>query len=59
VDRALASRAFVSTPSGYAKAVSDDAAKRITGMKKGAMAAVAAQLLAGRNWLPQLLRDAS
>jgi hypothetical protein len=32
--------------------VSDDAAKRIVSMKKGAMADAAAQLLAGKNWLP-------
>jgi ParB family transcriptional regulator, chromosome partitioning protein len=36
--------------------VSPDAAKRIAGMKKAAMAEAAAQLLAGRNWLPPLLR---
>jgi ParB family transcriptional regulator, chromosome partitioning protein len=38
--------------------VSEDAAKRIATMKKGAMVEAAAQLLAGNNWLPPLLRAA-
>jgi hypothetical protein len=38
--------------------VSADAAKRITTMKKGAMAEAAAEMPAGKNWLPPLLRNA-
>jgi ParB family chromosome partitioning protein len=37
--------------------VSDDVAKRIANMKKGPMAEAAAQLLAGKNWLPPMLRE--
>jgi hypothetical protein len=36
--------------------LSDDAAKNIATMKKGAMAEAAAERLAGKNWLPTLLR---
>jgi ParB family chromosome partitioning protein len=35
---------------------SDEAAKQIDGMKKQAMAETAEQLLAGKGWLPALLR---
>jgi hypothetical protein len=38
------------------EAVSDEAADRITGMKKQPMAEAAEQLLAGTGWLPSLMR---
>ena len=38
------------------EAVSEEAAHRMTGMKKQAMAEGAEQLLAGTGWLPTLLR---
>lgn len=40
------------------EAVSDEAADRMTGMKKRAMAEAAEQLLAGTGWLPALMRTA-
>jgi ParB family chromosome partitioning protein len=38
------------------EAVSDEAAERIGGLKKPDMAAEAEALLAGKGWLPSLLR---
>jgi ParB family chromosome partitioning protein len=38
------------------EAVSDEAAERIGGMKKPDMASEAEALLAGKGWLPSLLR---
>ena len=35
--------------------VSPDAVKNLSGMKKGAMAAAAEKILAGKGWLPSLL----
>ncbi len=40
------------------EAVSDEAADRMAGMKKQAMAEAAEQLLAGTGWLPALMRTA-
>jgi ParB family transcriptional regulator, chromosome partitioning protein len=39
--------------------VSAEAAANVAGMKKLAMAAAAAQRLAGTGWLPELLRTGS
>ncbi|MGY2808726.1 hypothetical protein [Bradyrhizobium sp. USDA 4506] len=36
--------------------VSEEAAERLSGMKKAEMAAAAEQLLAATDWLPSLLR---
>jgi ParB family transcriptional regulator, chromosome partitioning protein len=38
------------------EAVSEDAARRIAGLKKQAMTEAAEKLLAGTGWLPALLR---
>lgn len=40
-----------------AEAVDDEHAKPLLGMKKGAAAAAAAQLLAGKGWVPELMRE--
>jgi ParB family chromosome partitioning protein len=40
------------------EAISDEAAQRLSGMKKQPMAEAVEQLLAGTGWLPSLLRTA-
>ena len=40
-----------------AEAVGEDAARRISGLKKDAMAQAAEELLSGGNWLPAILRS--
>jgi ParB family chromosome partitioning protein len=45
--------------SAVREAVGADAAERIAGMKKDAMAATAEQLLAGSDWLPEVMRTST